>query len=202
MFSAQGSGRKKKVKKHGRPPNSINVWTQKMVMVEQFFQSDSYTYMYINVLLNPQLNPHINLCKCKLYDKLFFLPLTLKSCQHSFCATCLNLHLSGKSINDGRCPTCKQLVSLGDIMRSIQIMEMIKCLIVEWSKCCRRHQIYEKHSCTHTIETNLSINSSNSSISLNSNISEIMTLTQDSEIPREIEDVSPLTPFIFSGRRC
>nr|XP_047126638.1 postreplication repair E3 ubiquitin-protein ligase RAD18-like [Hydra vulgaris] len=136
--------------------------------------------------LNHILNPHINLCICKICGEVMNQPVMLKNCQHSFCSSCILSNVKDKFECDSNCPLCKTNITIDSLTYSIHISEILDYLTIV-CKICNKNVLLkdincENHDCKKLL--NNTIDESKKIVSINN----FYQVTDSSEITREVED--------------
>ena len=119
--------------------------------------------------LNYELNPHINLCICKICGEVMNQAVMLKNCQHSFCSLCILSGIKDKLESDSKCPLCKTNITDDSLSYSVHITEVIEYLTVV-CKICEKKVLLKDMDCKNHDYKKLSnnlINESNQSIRIN-----------------------------------
>ena len=89
--------------------------------------------------LNYELNPHINLCICKICGEVMNQPVMLKNCQHSFYSLCILSSIKDKLESDSKCPLCKTNITVDSLSYSVHITEIIEYSTVVCKICEKKY---------------------------------------------------------------
>ena len=188
------AGRKKKPKPTGRRSQDSKMWTREVIA--QIYNNIPES-LNITVPLN-QINSsskfHLELCICKICKGLIDRPVILKDCQHSYCLNCLLPTLEGKKEDDTRCTECSTKILLNQVIPSINVTELLKCLKIECKNCAKTYSITQlaektehEQNCTYNVSSLLS---STSSLSNSQTLSDVFKTTDSDEISRNMEDAA------------
>ena len=182
------AGRKCKPKRSGRRSNDSKIWTR--TVTNNLMQNIPNTNLNqsLKSKITKQWNSHFDLCVCSICNNITEQPVMLE-CQHSFCLTCVVSKIEGKDENDSKCMTCNAKILLTKINPSIQVREMINCLVVPCElDCGKTFSINDSENKTEheKLCKGTFINKKSASYT----ISDIFELSESSEMPRIVEDAT------------
>ena len=182
-LSAGAINRKRKQSKHpGGRPKKITVWQQKSFnSLSELVPDDSIPADVTISDFDTELNSHISLCECGICKNILRRPLTIDTCEHSFCFLCFANQMKGVEESESVCPSCHKNFKIENVKFSHQLQKLLELLKFSCRNCKKKFAISDYSS--YTLHTS-SCKNENTSMS----VSEIFSLT--SEIPRDVEDAT------------
>ena len=81
----------------GRTKANINIWTQSALeSLKEIIEPDLLPKKLTLKEFSPDINPHVHLSVCGIYENFLRKPLIMESLQHVFCFLCLSSFLKSK----------------------------------------------------------------------------------------------------------
>ena len=176
-------------KKHpGGRPTSEKLWNQSVLnTLNQSIPLDSVHPNIRIADLDEHTNTHISLCKCGLCADVIRRPVTISVCEHIFCFSCFAKYIKSKLELESFCPTCNINFKIANIKFSQhqkKLLDLLKVSCNTGSKKVSINSDYELYI-QHKIKC-----CGNSVDQPNTSLTEIFLPTDNSEIPRDIEDAT------------
>ena len=176
-------------KKHpGGRPTSEKLWNQSVL--NKLNQSIPLDSIHPNIRigdLDEHTNTHISLCKCGLCADVLRRPVTISACEHIFCFSCFAKYIKSKLESESFCPTCNINFKIDNIKFSQHQKKLLDLLKVS---CNLRSKKFRINSDYELYIQHKSKCCENPMDQPNKSLTEIFKLTDDSEIPRDIEDAT------------
>ena len=130
-FSCQAPSRLKKggrprKRKHIGTPSIKSTWTRE----DSSQLSKQITFNPSELppisLLDPEINPCLDLCICKICNELLRKPVLNVNCQHVSCLRCLLARVEGQELNRIKCPLC-----ILDIVETLKPTSFVAATTIE-----------------------------------------------------------------------
>ena len=173
----------------GRPKSSLNTWSQaNLNALKEKIPPDEFPTQLNLKSFSTDINPYLSLCKCEICEDLIRKPTIIKSCQHTFCFSCIALKIKSKNEKDCFCPTCKLQFSINDLSYSTNVDKLLKLLMLSCQKCHKKFNPITEllPFSNHEKECSFSMSDNSSKMS----VSDVFNLSEESELPRLVEDVA------------
>ena len=170
----------------GGRPTSGKLWKQSVLNILN--KSVPLDSIHLNIRiadLDEYANTHVSLCKCGLCADVLRRTVIISVCEHIFCFSCFAKYIKSKLEPENFSPTCNINFKIDNIKLSQHQKKLLDLLNVSCNECSKKfsinsdYELYIQHKSTCC---------GNSVDQPNISLIQIFDLTDDSEIPRDIED--------------
>ena len=130
-------GRKLKKPKLGRPKAGTKIWSRSIFdLLSEKSPIVDFDTNLAAFHFQREFNGHLELCICKICQKILKTPLILRQCEHVFCLKCIADKLQGKYENSTKCPVCSTPILISDLGHSKNSYNLLGCLKIQCSNHC------------------------------------------------------------------
>ena len=158
------------------------VWTEQIINNLEL-ETEYFNFPFFEVQIDEvfkQSNPGYEKCLCGYCQKIVRRPLVVKDCEHGMCISCFRSTNINSSFSDTVCPVCNSHFNFSEIKASSLLPAMIKNLRIRCDVGCNQELPYTE------IESH---KSKCRGISEITTISQIMALSPQDELPKQIHSV-------------